>query len=115
MRSVSLSVFAMLFISACGEVSRPMVVCPKPPSLTVPAAETLAVGESAHFRVPSADLVHTPPRGILWSSSDSRVAAVNADSGVARAAAAGLAEISGVDQNSPVTCRDVWVGHLVVR
>jgi hypothetical protein len=89
--------------------------CPKPPYAAIPATDTVAVGDTVRFRVPAADLVHTPARTIRWSSTYTAVATIGALDGLAMARAVGLTEMYAVDQNTPANCPDVWHAALWVR
>jgi uncharacterized protein YjdB len=89
------------------------VPCPKPPGLTVPAAETVSVGGIAMFAIPASQV--TPNRRIQWSSGQPTVATLPPDTGRATAHAVGTATIMAIDLNSPENCPDMWEGQLVVR
>ncbi len=89
--------------------------CPKPPYAAIPVADTVAVGDTVRFRVPAADLVHTPARDIRWSSTYTTVATIGVLDGLASARAVGFSEIYATDQNSPENCPDMWHGALWVR
>ena len=108
---------ACVLVMGCGsgEISVP---CPKPPSYLDPApAETVSVGDSAYFWIPSN--VDLSKRVFLWSTTPSDVAVVayNADPKRAKvwSVKRGTAQVTAVDLNSPSNCRDEWEGELVVR
>lgn len=113
--------YLVLFVCALtvgcgsGEISVP---CPKPPSYLDPApAETVSVGDSAYFWIPSN--VDLSKRVFLWSTTPSNVAVVASNADPKRAKVwsvkRGTAQVTAVDLNSPSNCRDEWEGELVVR
>jgi uncharacterized protein YjdB len=93
----------------------PLPPCFGPGGAATPVYDTLAVGDSVRYRLPAEFMAHVPPRIIRWSSSDTLVAIISADSGLARARSMGVAQIRGSDRNSPPNCPGEWLAWLVVR
>jgi hypothetical protein len=94
-------------------------ICPALPIAylqTIPAFDTIAVGDTVRFRVPASALAQNPRPVIRWSSGNTSVASITPDSGLATAHALGTSDISGMDQNTVGECYPTtWHGTLNVR
>jgi hypothetical protein len=94
-------------------------ICPALPIAylqTIPAFDTIVVGDTVRFRVPAPVLEQNPRPVIRWTSGSTNVAAITPDSGLATARAPGSSDISAVDQNTIGDCYvATWHGTLWVR
>jgi uncharacterized protein YjdB len=103
-------------VQACATlVVQPVPVCSGPTGSLTPAADTMHVGDVAHFQIPAAQLSGRSPSEIRWTVDFPATAGIDSLTGVVTAVAVGGTDVIATDPLLTSPCPHVWKAVVIVR